>query len=90
MKPDQRMRLDSLAMVNRIADARRALLYKISLVEDVPADDVPDHRWQFRMLIDGDMVTSAMMALVRPIVARELKAQVEQLDRDLRALGVDV
>lgn len=90
MRPDSRFRLDSLAMVNRIADARRALLYKIMRVEQVPETPSDQQNAKFRMLIDGDLAEPDLMALVRPIVLRELRAQVAQLDRDLEALGVVV
>ena len=90
MKPYARLRLGNLGMVNRIDDARKALLYRIALVEASAEPDVPAHQQKFRVTIDGDLVNPDLIALVRPLVLRELKAQVAQLERDLEALGIDV
>ena len=84
------MRLDSLSTVSRIAEARYGLLRQIELVEAVPADDVPVHNHKFSMVIDGNRLGPEFVALVRPIVVRELRAQVKELERDLEALGVKV
>ncbi|MDE8654784.1 hypothetical protein [Novosphingobium album (ex Liu et al. 2023)] len=87
MKPDQHMRLDSLAMVNRIAEARGALLHQISVVEAEHDCLTPP---KFCVTVDAQRLGPDILAIVRPVVVRELRAQVAALERDLEALGVSV
>lgn len=88
MKPDQRMRLDSLPIVNRYAEARTRLLSQIRMVE-TPYEGLTQGGPKYRILIDGELLGDDILALVRPVILNELRAQVKALDRDLTALGVD-
>lgn len=89
MKPDHRMRLESLGMVNRIAEARAKLLTRIQALEapyeSVPLGCVPT----YCITIDAERLGEDILALVRPVIVAEYRAQIMQLDRDLAALGVD-
>lgn len=89
MKPDQTMRLDSLAMVNRIAEARGALLHQIAVLQ-LRRD--PDSKLAPRLMvaIDGRYLPDDTVAVLRPALIAELRAQVAQLDRDLDGFGVTV
>lgn len=83
------MRLSSLSMVNRYAEARKALLHRIAIVE-TPGDTGSALQPRFRVLVDGDLLDEPIVALVRPVLLRELRAQVKAIDRDLEALGVKI
>lgn len=89
MKPDQTMRLDSLAMVNRIAEARGALLHQITLAQ-VKRDAGSMLLPHLRVTVDGRYLPDDTVAVLRPVLIAELQAQVAKLDRDLIALGVTV
>jgi hypothetical protein len=90
VKPFDQMQLGNLAMVNRIADARGALLHRISVVEAGPHDTLIPSTPPFCITIDGSRMGEDLLAVVRPVLVRELRAQVAQLERDLLALGVRV
>lgn len=90
MKPDQRMRLDSLAMVNRIAEARDKLLRQIAVIERPEPEELIGTSMPLTITIAGERMGATMRALVRPVVVTELRAQVASLTRDLEALGVSV
>lgn len=89
MKPDQRMRLNSLAIVNRIADARELRLRQIELIEKV-YEPLSVGSPKFCITVDGLRMDEYILAVARPAIVGELKAQIASLDRDLAALGVDV
>jgi uncharacterized protein YjhX (UPF0386 family) len=89
VRPDQTMRLDSLAMVNRISEARGALLHQIAVIQvkrDAGSMLVP----HLCVTIDGRHLPEDTIAVLRPVLIAELQAQVAKLDRDLVALGVTV
>jgi hypothetical protein len=90
VKPFDQMQLGNLAMVNRIADARGALLHRISVVEAGRHETLIPSTPPFCITIDGARMGEDLLAVVRPVLVRELKAQVAQLERDLLALGVRV
>ena len=86
------MRLAQLQMVARLADARRALLWQIDVLQAKPAD-ASEHvlgKAPFVITIDGERQDDTILELVRPVVIKELRARVRTLDRDLEALGVAV
>ena len=89
MKPDTRMRLESLAMVNRIADERQALLHRIAVIEGGDEDRLFGAQPKFCVTVDGYRFGADVKALLRPVLIRELRARVASLDKDLQALGVD-
>lgn len=85
-----RVRLNSLAMINRIVDARSALQRKLDAlkVREEPASLLGAR--PLAVTVDGESLDEAMLALVRPVIEKELRARLASIDRDLRALGVDV
>lgn len=74
------MKLSRLAMVNRIDLARHGLH------EDLRALQAGD----FVMTVRGNRQDEALLALVRPVLEREIKARIAALEADLEQLGVEV
>lgn len=86
-----RVRLAALPMINRNADARGELLAQIALLEaPEPIDAGLLSRPPFCVTIDGQRQDDAMLALVKVVVLRELRARVAALEFDLRTMGVDI
>ena len=85
------MKLDRLAMVNRLAEARTALLHNIDVVghPDPDEDRVPGMAPAYRVLIDGELQDAAIRELLRPLLLAELYMRVALIDCDLAMLGVD-
>lgn len=83
------MNLSRLDMVNRHAEARKALQHQLTVVETVTklGESWPLEA-KFRVLIDGQLQDDGIHALIRPVLARELNARIVSIDADLAALGV--
>ncbi|MCP3729272.1 hypothetical protein M9978_02425 [Sphingomonas sp. MG17] len=71
------MRLDKLAMVNRIAVARHNLQMQL------------DHG-KIAVLINRDDQDETLIQLVTPFVREELRSRIRALEADLKALGVTI
>lgn len=90
MTPRRQMKLSMLELVNRTADARRALQRKLDALS---IHDEPCTALGLRPLaitIDGEPQDEAMLAICRPVIEREIRAQIASLDKDLEAYGVEV
>ena len=68
-------------MVNRIDDARLSLKRQVELTTVAG---------KLRVSIDGEPQDEGIIALVRPVIERELRARMKSLEVDLVALGVKV
>lgn len=77
------MRLSMLGIVNRTADARAALLFQLQLLENVDNQSL-------HLTLDGNRMDGTMVALVRPVIAAELRGRIRSLERDLEAQGIVV
>lgn len=90
--PSGRARLSMLPIIQRTADLRGALMRKLDVLrawKGGEADDPSRYR-SVCLTIDGDRQDDAMLALLLPVIVRELEARVAQLDRDLASYGFEV
>lgn len=85
------MKLARLEMVTRYAEERQALLHMIAVVS-TPADtdSIMPPAPKFCITVDGVRLAEPMLALVRPVLLGELRAQIRRIDADLKGLGVEV
>lgn len=84
------MKLSLLQMVVRHADARLQLLHTLDALA-VIGD--PDNQLKPRGLfiaIDGEPQDETILALARPVIEREIRARVTEIERELADLGVEV
>lgn len=83
------MHLSMLDMVNRHAEARKALVHQLAVVEATPESRLFPGEPKFRIVIDGQLQDESIAALLRPVLGRELRARIAEIDRDLAELGVE-
>ena len=74
------MRLASLPLANIAVGERRRLL---ALREAVESD-------KLQVVISSAYQDDAMVALVRPVLAREINARLHRVEAELKALGVEL
>jgi hypothetical protein len=80
--------LTLLPMVNRIAEARKALVHQLQVVESGEPTDALMVKPRLAITIDGARMDDAMLAVARPAIVCELRGRIASLDRDLEAMGV--
>lgn len=86
----RRFSTSELPMLTRLVDARKE---QVRLLEALAVTAEPSSALDVRPLfvsIDGQPQDQAILALVRPVVEREVRARIASLDRDIEALGVIV
>lgn len=90
MKGLGKVRLTSLPMVNRIVDARAEQFRHLDALQACTGTEPLSSYAYYVITVDGQRMDDAMLALVKPVIEREINGRIAAFDRDLEALGVDL
>ena len=90
MKPPPKMCLGSLAMLNRLAEARAAIQRKLCSIREREDQRSPVAIRPLAVTIDGEAQGDDIRELLKPVIERELLGQLAAIDKDIEALGVIV
>ena len=85
------MKLSRLDMVNRHAEVRAKLNSQLAAIDGKPTCVNPVHADRgYVITINGERADDALLAVARPAIRAELEGRIASIDRDLKALGVEI